>query len=564
MKKWSERWVFLKISWKLPLLHSNQVPEYLVFWIHGQAGIGKTFLVGWYQATAREQGALTALTDEAEATAVRERSIVRAMGRIAGELAQAGGRLDAFARRYQGYQQCMRRIEADPNAPHGAFDRMRRALAAMSSISLTPGRPALGGALDAAGSTEDAAVEWVGNWAAYVARTFRRKADRAVVLEPIETLTPLFVEGVNAVADKRPVVVCFDSWERTGAHLDKWLRRLLQHEGLSASAWIVIAGRGPPAEEWEPLHPLMACFELNRFGEQETRAYLKQQGIAEEARVQAILEFSGGVPVLVSTLASAKGGSATEAADDLVDRYLKWVEDPRKREAALRCAAARRLNVEVVGAVMGEEDAGALFDWVSEMPFVQSRPGHWEYHPRVRELMLAYARRRSPTESRGVHGRLWAYHEGMLAAMEKESAYRDESWRRHRLEAVYHGLMQEDRGAMKEGLETFLLALSRCYPLAGEIGLTWAQVAAEQEGTNEAAKWAEPVVRVWAAIEGNRWESVLPACEKLRAREDLCEVARSEVLSISEVASARMQECRRAVANYERAIEVNPEVAAAC
>ena len=60
-----------------------EVPEHLIFALHGQAGIGKSFLVARYQAIARENGALTALTNKAEATAVRERSILRAMARLA-------------------------------------------------------------------------------------------------------------------------------------------------------------------------------------------------------------------------------------------------------------------------------------------------------------------------------------------------------------------------------------------------------------------------------------------------------------------------------------------------
>ena len=71
-------------------------PEYLAFAIHGQAGIGKSFLVDYYRTIARERGGLTALTNEAEATAVREQSIFRAMARLAEELADAGAPLNEF------------------------------------------------------------------------------------------------------------------------------------------------------------------------------------------------------------------------------------------------------------------------------------------------------------------------------------------------------------------------------------------------------------------------------------------------------------------------------------
>jgi hypothetical protein len=266
---------------------------------------------------------------------------------------------------------------------------------------------------------------------------------------------------------------------------------LPEREELSANAWLVIAERHPPGDEWEPFHPLMACFELETFTEGETRDYLRQQGITEKVRVNEILAFSGGVPVLVSTLPSAKGGNATEAVHNLVERYLTWVDDPRRRQAALKCAAARRLNQDVVGAIMGEEDAGALFDWLSEMPFVQSRRGYWEYHPKVRGLMLQYAHSRSERESSAVHATLMAYHRDMLVEKRDDAHYRDKAWRQHALETLYHGLMGESTEAVGKGLETFLLALRKHYPLAGEVVATWLQAATEQGTTNETNRWAQ-------------------------------------------------------------------------
>jgi hypothetical protein len=150
-------------------------PQYLYFYIHGQGGIGKSFLVGRYQQMAREKGALTALTNEAEATAVRDQSIVQAMGRLAGELAEAGGALEPFDARYERYRQCMREIAADENAPHGALDRLGRVMtrAAMSAARETIiGAAIVEGGLELARTSEDALVKEGGAWPRYVARKF--------------------------------------------------------------------------------------------------------------------------------------------------------------------------------------------------------------------------------------------------------------------------------------------------------------------------------------------------------------------------------------------------------
>jgi hypothetical protein len=379
------------------------------------------------------------------------------MARLAEQLSAAGAPLDAFDKRYKKYRECMQQVESDPDAPGGAFDLVGRTTArlAIGGAKMTPAGQAVGGFLQGVGVEEQAIVEQAGSWASYLARKFKNRDEVALVKEPVKILTPLFTQGLNKRAEETVIVLCFDTWERTSTHLDEWLRGLLNRKVLSTDVWLVIAGRNPPGDEWEPFHPVMACFKLHRFTEEETRDYLKRQSITEESRVQQIIDFSDGVPVLVSTLASAKGGSAADAANGLVDRYLKWVDDPRRRTAALRCAAARRLNKDIVGTLMDGEDVDNLFDWLVGMPFVQSRLDYWEYHPTVRKLMLAFAHRRSREEILTYHGQLRAYYHHLLNRYE-QPRYRDAEWRRASLETLYHGLMQGSAEAEREGLENFL------------------------------------------------------------------------------------------------------------
>jgi tetratricopeptide (TPR) repeat protein len=538
-------------------------PEYLAFAIHGQAGIGKSFLVDHYRTIVRQRGGLTALTNEAEATAVREQSIFRAMARLAEELADAGATLKEFGERYRKYRECMGQIEADGDAPPEAFKFLARTTArlALGAVETIPVGQAVSVVLEEAGVDKGVLVDQAGEWGAYLARKFRNKDEVALVKEPVETLTPLFVEEVNQLADDRPVLLCFDTWERTEGHLDEWVRDL--RGKLSVGAWLVIAGRNLPGSEWEPFHPLMACFELKEFSEEETRGYLRQQGISEEARVADILSFSGGVPVLVSTLASAKGGSATEAADGLVDRYLKWVDDERQRETALTCAAARRLDRDVVAAVMGADDAATLFDWLTKMPFVQSRPGYWEYHPRVRKLMLNYVASRSTKEARATHEKLRAYYVGLLAEAGEGARYRDEQWRRYKLEALYHGLMQQSAKAERDGLETFLLTLRGYRALAGEVVRIWLQVAEEQVADAGVNRWAKLINEAWGAIESGSFKQSLPFCEEAGKREDLSDMARGEAYLLGGGAYLGMEDYAQSVSGFGKAIELDPQNAIA-
>ena len=536
----------------------------LIFAFHGQAGIGKSFLVARYQEIASAKGALTAVTDEAEATAVRDQSIVRAMARLASQFAGAGAPLDTFDQSHRKYRDSIHQVEADPDAPAGTFGKLARATAriATGAAKATLVGQAAEGALRELGAGEDQLVDWAEARGRYLAEKFKGKHDLvALVKEPVQTLTPLFVQDLNALANDRPVVLCFDTWERTSPHLDAWLRFLYEPQGLSAGVWVVIAGRQPPGDAWEPFLPLMACFELQEFTEDETRDYLRKQGVTGEARVQQILAFSGGVPVLVSTLASAKGGSAAQAANSLVERYLTWVEDPRHRQAALRCAAARRLDKDVVAAVMGPDDADALFDWLTAMPFVQTRPGYWEYHPKVRKLMLRFARSRSVKDANAVHARLRAYYRDLLAARGDEPRYRDETWRRCTLEALYHGLMQESADAEREGLDTFLVALRRYYPLAGEVATAGQQAAEELETATDLTNWAGILAAGWAAIEGQSWQDLLSFREALDRRDDLSDAARASLYLFGGLAYLVSADYEQAMTDFNRAIELAPELA---
>jgi len=212
---------------------------------------------------------------------------------------------------------------------------------------------------------------------------------------------------------------------------------------------------------------------------------------------------------------------------------------------------------------MGGDDADELFDWLADMPFVQSRPGYWEYHPKVRKLMLRFARSRSVKDSNAVHHKLQAYHRSLLAEETQEARYRDETWRRRTLEALYHGLMQNSPEAVREGLETFLLALRGYYSLAGEIAILWLQAADEQEATNEVTRWAQLLGVAWTAIESQSLKAALPFYEVVREREDLSGAARSEAYFIGGLAYYDLQDYERAIEEYGRAIELNPEYATA-
>src|SRR5437588_4380268 len=74
-------------------------PRYLVFYISGQGGVGKTTLLRRYKEIAENSGFLLADCDE------QQHSVPTVLGRFAHQLAEQGISLKFFDERYKVYRQ---------------------------------------------------------------------------------------------------------------------------------------------------------------------------------------------------------------------------------------------------------------------------------------------------------------------------------------------------------------------------------------------------------------------------------------------------------------------------
>src|SRR5580692_10752446 len=84
-----------------------------LFNIHGDAGVGKTYLTKQLRQIAIDGGALAAYTDESID------DVTSAMTAIAEELDRGGARLRDFEKRAAAYRDRRHELESDPNAPDG-------------------------------------------------------------------------------------------------------------------------------------------------------------------------------------------------------------------------------------------------------------------------------------------------------------------------------------------------------------------------------------------------------------------------------------------------------------
>ncbi|MFE3883783.1 hypothetical protein ACFXPQ_12895 [Streptomyces lydicus] len=297
----------------------EEVTQFL-FHIRVPAGVGKSTLIRHLESVAREAQALTAYIDESAADVVETREAVSS------QLAQQGVDLKGFGKLLTTYRQ--RRHEADASGASemaGAGQgREQQGPSPSSVIASQLGLAGLGmiPGIGAFTSTVDPGHVAAGadRVKSLLSARLRNHDDVQLVLSPLQTLTPVFLQGLTEAAAYRPwVVLFFDTYERTGPLLDLWLRDMLVTERygqLPANVLVVLAGQPRlDARCWGDGLDLVTDLPLEVFTEAEARQLLAAKGITDEKITEVILELSGRLPVLVSTLAEARPSRVADVGD---------------------------------------------------------------------------------------------------------------------------------------------------------------------------------------------------------------------------------------------------------
>ncbi|MDQ0489870.1 hypothetical protein QO019_004747 [Streptomyces thermodiastaticus] len=375
-----------------------------LFHVHGAAGVGKTRLVKEFEHLAREQGALTAYVDETSG------SVPEVLEAVSRQFALQGHRLKDLERTLATHRE--RRHEAetaalaalDP-APDGAPSAggMALARAGLAGLGLVPGVAPFTAVLD-----PEQLAHGADRLRTVLAARFRSHEDVRLVLDPASVLTPVLADELDAVAADVPwLVLLLDTYERTGPFLDAWLHDLLttdRYGVLPDTVVVVTAGQHPadPAR-WGTFADFMTSLPLQPFTEAEARGLLAGRGVTAEPVVAEALRLTGGLPVLLSTIAGTRPAGPEDVTDPsatAVERFLKWEQDPGRRSAALAGALPRLLDVDVfaVAADCDRDRAEELYAWVETLPFADRLGGRLRYHDIVRAPHAAASARPLPAK----------------------------------------------------------------------------------------------------------------------------------------------------------------------
>src|SRR6266536_3255796 len=401
-----------------------------IFNIHGPAGVGKTFLVKqWTRIAQTSDVAHAYLTDTVY-------DAPEAMAAIATALSQQDAPLKRFQARYQTYEQRRGELQADPAAP------------------------------------QEAASLWT--------TTAVRLTLRAAREIPV-------VKVAAAVADDPAVA--------EGA--DRLRRYLLDGErygDLPDTLTVTIAGQYPlDPNRWAPYHGLLADLPLEPFTELEARELLARHGVTDPRVIEVIVALSGRLPLWVASLAASRPDDPATVGDpsgSAVERFLRWEDDPQRRDVALTVAVARWFNRDLLAAVLDAETAGRLWEWMRTRPFVSDHPAGYQYHQAVRAPMLRLHRRESPDAWHQRHQQLADFHLSCRDALglQDEAGWADPVWQQHALEETYHRLCAAPHAHLADALDQTL----RAYEEQTALARRWIE-GLQQAGTDTDA----PNVQQW-------------------------------------------------------------------
>ncbi|MCP9997322.1 tetratricopeptide repeat protein [Streptomyces werraensis] len=479
-----------------------------LFHVHGTAGVGKTRLVKEFEHSAREQGALTAYVDETSG------SVPEVLEAVRRQFAAQGHRLKDLERTLATHRE--RRHEAETAAlaalapaPDGAPSAggMALARAGLAGLGLVPGVAPFTAVLD-----PEQLAHGADRLRSVLAARFRSHEDVRLVLDPASVLTPVLADELDAVASDVPwIVLLLDTYERTGPFLDTWLHDLLttdRHGALPDTVVVVTAGQHPadPAR-WGTFADFMTSLPLQPFTEAEARGLLAERGVTAEPVVAEALRLTGGLPVLLSTIAGTRPAGPEDVTDPsatAVERFLKWEQDPGRRFAALAGALPRLLDVDVfaVAANCDRDRAEELYTWVETLPFADRLGGRLRYHDIVRAPMLRLQRGRSPRGWADGHGRLARafrrWREQTESGRDTGTPWLDETWCELRLGELYHRLCADDPTAVPDTLQDLVEACDQGEALAGR----WIRVledAGRDAGVLDAVAWGGQLAGALAA-----------------------------------------------------------------
>jgi hypothetical protein len=324
------------------------------------------------------------------------------------------------------------------------------------------------------------------------------------------------LQDISKIADKTPVVLFFDTSERTGEFLENWLREIFenQHGKVSANILAIVASRQElDKNDWASYEELIVRLPLEPFTEEEAKQYLTHKGITDNRIIEVISNVSGNLPLLIEMLADAHPNDPNqviEPSSSAVKSFLRWIDDPKRRQVVLDAAIPRCLNRDVIAKLRTEEEADELFTWLKETSFINERSNGWVYHDVVKTQMLCHKRLSSPQGWAEIHGKLAQYYDSLRndLQLDEDNKHRDSSWQSHTLNVLYHKLCQSPQKNLQVALNEFLVVFKNQPTFAQQYAKIMLQAGKDGDSA-EVQRWGKQLANGLKAYEEKRYEDAV-------------------------------------------------------
>jgi AAA ATPase-like protein len=198
-------------------------------------------------------------------------------------------------------------------------------------------------------------------------------------------------EVLASASGRRPLVV-LDEADALGPGLLAMRERIFAL--LPSGGRIVLAGRAAPDHSWGAgFDDLVADLPLGPLTDATARALLVSRGVAEDARLDDILSWAGGLPLALTvaarSVASGRDGSPLDVGDNLIrllaDRELDGI-DPAILDVAALCWA---VDARLLAAVLSGQATRGAIEQLRSLS-VAERIGHRvALHPLLAEAIRA-------------------------------------------------------------------------------------------------------------------------------------------------------------------------------
>lgn len=461
----------------------------LMFYVWGIGGVGKSTLVEKIQEKLAVQYDDEIIFTKLSFGAIDETPL-RVMEQLNGSLPKQGflpfgKKSDPFTEAYKSYKQTLHELETIPTEGEaavtaGQIELVRKlgklvvttgilgsqiASANPFSLQMASGTKAIADkGVDAVVDGSVTALSLKDDLLLRHQKTKKDQVLQELMLEPLPKLTEAFIDGLISRSKKKNIVLILDTFEKTSADVDTWLRQffLVNSKLKSSNVRVVIAGRYRLGrrEGWKDLTTSRASslfqeFPLNEFNKEQTKQYLTKIGITNEDQIRKLQRNTKGLPFHLDLIRQDKEeGEAINFVEEIADRLLKALNTDQKKlvEFAACCRWFDQPLLEKMANFLdldfneGVDVSQNCFEWLKQLDiveYVRESNGKYCIKDVARDTIRNHLhQRKNNNDFRKIHTKLKTYFEEIAQqfvpqdyALEK---YQDPDWCRCTAEAIYH------------------------------------------------------------------------------------------------------------------------------